>query len=167
MGLGRDWVWRKSDFIHLPVVMYQKIPLCIPLFWRLEPLSLSGTSEDQLLPKKKRSWAWYGSQKKSRERSRHGHLLQHLTRACLGRAERFNHRSRSIRQDCGAKAGLGATSRSIHGSGSRSGFVAKQGHSNTDTAVTELEPHYNRALGGAGQHSQGLRGHTNPWHCLQ
>lgn len=72
-----------------------------------------------------------------------------------------------IRHDCGAKAGLGATSRSIHGSGSRSGFVAKQGHSNTDTAVTELEPHYSRALGGAGQHSRGLRGHTNPWHCLQ
>lgn len=68
-----------------------------------------------------------------------------------------------IRQGCGGETGLGPTSRS----GSRSGFAAKQGHSNRDTEGTELKPHYSRALHEAGQHWQGLRGLTNPWHCLQ
>lgn len=133
----------------------------VTLFFQDLSLSLSGSSEDQLLLKNRElSLVW-----KTEEL---GTLKAGLSPTAPDQGMPGDSREvQIIRQGCGGEAGLGWSSRSVHGSGSRAGRVAKQGHSNRDTAVTELKPHYNRALGEAGQHWQGLREHTNPWHCLQ
>lgn len=62
-----------------------------------------------------------------------------------------------IRQDCGGEAGL--VQAAAQGMGQdpdqdvqQSRDTGTQGHSDRDTAGTELKPLYNRALGEAGQH---------------